>query len=97
MKTTEPEILQGADAAAVEEGMLFEPFFRSRQESVRIQRTQSLAERRKFAVAFRMFGCVRCGTNKRPHAACGFCAPCYQWYRGALNKALRAIARGEAE
>ena len=96
MKKSEPEILQGAPAAA-EEGILIEPFFRSRQESVRIQRTQTVAERRKFAVAYRLEGCVHCGTKERPHCALCFCAPCYQWFRKLQNKALRLIARGEAE
>lgn len=72
------------------EEILFEPFFRTREEAVRIRRLQTRAERRKFADAFAMVGCIRCGTTQRPHVACGFCQACYVWYGNVLQRALRA-------
>ena len=77
--------------------MLFEPFFRKRSESVRIQRLQTNAERRKFADAFAMEGCLHCHSKKRQHRACGLCVVCHRWYKNVLQKVLRARMRGELE
>lgn len=69
--------------------LLFEPFFRRRKESTEIKKLETLAERRKFAIAFEMVGCVRCETKARPHAGCGFCDACYGWYSSVLKRAVR--------
>jgi len=78
-----------------EDAMLFEPFFRSRSESVRIQRLQTHAERRKFADAFALEGCLRCQTKSRPHCACGLCTVCHRWYKNVLQKVLLARQKGD--
>jgi len=75
------------------DGMLIEPFFRNREEAIRIKRLQTQTERWKFSDAFALVGCVRCGTKQRPHHACGFCAACYRWYSNVLQKVLRARQR----
>jgi hypothetical protein len=79
-----------ADAPGESKVDLLEPFFHSREENLRIRRSQSQAERAKFADAFAIVGCIRCGTKDRPHAACGFCASCYTWYAHVLRKVVLA-------
>lgn len=77
------------------EAMLFEPFFRRRSESLRIQRNQTVAERRKFAVAFAKVGCLRCQTKDRPHRANGLCTVCHRWYARVLQVSLSELRAGE--
>jgi hypothetical protein len=77
--------------------IVIEPFFRTREESRRMAGLQTLPERRKFPDAFALVGCVRCGTKQRPHRACGFCEPCYQWYAAVLKKVIRARERDRDE
>lgn len=76
---------------------LLEPFFRSRAEANRIRQTQTSAERRKFADAFALVGCVRCQSKDRPHQGCGFCTTCYRWYTNVLRGVLLARKKGEIE
>lgn len=77
--------------------MLFEPAFRSRQESLRIQRQQSVVERHKFSDTFNRLGCLRCGTKERPHQGHGLCTACHRWYANELEKSMRLRAKGEFE
>lgn len=84
-----------ADTSAGSEVALLEPFFHSREENLRIRHSQSQAERAKFADAFAIVGCIRCGTKERPHCACGFCNSCYAWYAHVLRKVVRARQKAE--
>ncbi len=94
MKTRVTEIeRRPLDTAAT--GQLLEPFFRSREEADTIRRTQSMAERSKFADAFALVGCVRCQSKDRLHAACGFCETCYAWYTNVLKRVVKNRAKGE--
>lgn len=79
-----------------EDALLFEPFFRRREESNGIKKLETLAQRRKFAMAFEMVGCVRCETKERPHAGCGFCDACYGWYRSVLKRAEREAMKEQS-
>jgi hypothetical protein len=83
------------DRPSSDDPMLFEPFFRTRSESVRIQRLQTQVERRKFGDAFTLVGCLRCESKQRPHWACGLCCVCYAWYRNVLRTAVRMRKDGE--
>jgi hypothetical protein len=74
-----------------DDAMILEPFFRKREDTFRIQRLQTKAERKKFAKAFEAVGCVRCQTTSRAHQACGFCTVCYRWYKNVLNNAVRSL------
>lgn len=85
------------DDDKTDEAMLFEPFFRRRSESIRLQRMQTVAERRVFAVAFDDVGCLRCQAKDRPHAAKGMCAVCYGWYARVLQRAFRSIQSGDSQ
>ena len=56
---------------------LLEPWFRSRQESLEIKRTQTVPEQRKWSVYYERWGCVSCTKKKTPHKSLGFCQACY--------------------
>lgn len=74
---------------------LLEPWFRTRQELIEIKRTQTMAERQKFADFFDMHGCLRCQTQDRIHAGEGLCTACHEWFANQLERAMRLRARGE--
>jgi hypothetical protein len=96
MKNQAVEVMSGA-VESTETPMLLEPFFRKRSEAIRIQRLQTLAERRKFADAFALVGCLRCQSKERAHGGCGLCTVCYRWYKNILQRVLRARKSGELE
>jgi hypothetical protein len=96
MKNQSVEVITGA-GDSTETPMLLEPFFRKRSETIRIQRLQTLAERRKFSDAFALVGCLRCQSKVRAHGACGLCTVCYRWYKNILQRVLRARTKGELE
>ena len=56
---------------------LLEPWFRSRQESIEIKRTQTVPEQRKWSVYYDRWGCVSCTKKKTPHKSLEFCQACY--------------------
>ena len=72
---------------------LLEPWFRPRQKSFEIRRTQTMPELRKWRVYFDRWGCVTCGTNKRMHAGLGFCQTCYLRVSQRIKEILKETER----
>ena len=72
---------------------LLEPWFRSRQESLEIKRTQTVPEQRKWSVYYERWGCVCCTKNKTPHRALGFCLTCYLRVAQRIKEILKERER----
>ena len=72
---------------------LLEPWFRSRQESLEIKRTQTVPEQRKWSVYYERWGCVSCTKNKTPHRALGFCLTCYLRVSQRIKEILKETER----
>lgn len=64
----------------------FEPWFRPRELSDAIQRTQTRTQRKRFALYFDQYGCIACQTKERPHAGNGFCGTCRATIQARLKK-----------
>ena len=72
---------------------LFEPWFRNRQESFEIKRTQTVPEQRKWSVYYETWGCVCCKKKQLPHRALGFCLTCYLRVSQRIKEILKATER----
>ncbi len=87
---------QVAEALVQKDGMLFEPWFRARRVAEEIRRLQVVPERKKWAAYYDKWGCLRCGTNSRPHASHGMCSRCNVQIVQRLKEIMREL-RGEKE
>ena len=87
---------QLAEALAQKDGILVEPFFRTRRIAEEIQRLQVVPERKKWAAYYEKWNCLRCGTNSRPHASHGMCSRCTVQIVHRLKEIVREL-RGEKE
>ncbi len=72
---------------------LFEPWFRNRQESLKIKRTQTVPEQRKWSVYYERWGCVCCKKKQLPHRALGFCLTCYLRVSQRIKEILKEAKR----
>ncbi len=72
---------------------LFEPWFRNRQESFEIKRTQTVPEQRKWSVYYETWGCVCCKKKKLPHKSLGFCQACYLRVSQRIKEILKNAER----
>ncbi len=72
---------------------LFEPWFRNRQESFEIKRTQTVPEQRKWSVYYETWGCVCCKKKQLPHRALGFCLTCYLRVSQRIKEILKNAER----
>lgn len=76
-----------------EELKLFEPWFRSRQESNEIRRTKTVPELHRWRAYYDHYGCLMCGKNKRMHYGLGFCQPCRETVARRLKEILEDMER----
>ena len=72
---------------------LLEPWFRTRQESLKIKRTQTVPEQRKWSVYYERWGCVCCKKKQLPHRALGFCLTCYLRVSQRIKEILKEAKR----
>ena len=72
---------------------LLEPWFRSRQESLEIKRTQTVPAQRKWSVYYERWGCVCCKKKQLPHRALGFCQTCYLRVSHRIKEILQDAER----
>ena len=72
---------------------LLEPWFRTRQESLKIKRTQTVPEQRKWSVYYERWGCVCCKKKQLPHRALGFCLTCYLRVSQRIKEILKETER----
>jgi len=89
------EIVKVAPPVKPSDATLLEPWFRNRAETVAIKKSQTYAERQKFADFFELNGCVRCATKNKPHRGEGFCVSCHEWFHSQLQRAMQARRCGE--
>ncbi len=87
---------QLAEALAQKDGILIEPFFRTRRVAEEIRRLQTVPERKKWAAYYERWNCLRCGTNSRPHTSHGMCSRCTVQIVQRLKEIVREL-RGEKE
>ena len=80
---------QIAEALVQKDGLLWEPWFRYRQEAYEIRRLQTVPQQRKMAAYYEYFGCLICGEKERPHAGNACCPRC----RGTRDKRFRWIEK----
>lgn len=88
---TGPQMLKRLVAEQVEgilserDGLMLEPWFRSRSVSNEILRLQKVSDRHKWTRYYQKFGCLVCGDRLRGHAGCGFDQICYGRIRARLG------------
>jgi len=82
-----------AEVLAHREDFLFEPHFQERRVSFELRRLMTVPELKKWSRYYDRWGCLRCGTKRRPHASHGYCQPCKSciWYR--LKTILKELSR----
>jgi hypothetical protein len=85
-----------AEARVQNEGMLFEPWFRSRRVAEEIRRLQTVPERRVSAACYERWGCMICRTKSRPHAGHSMCGRCNALH-GGRRKEIKRELLGEKE
>ena len=68
---------------------IFEPFFRSKEESNQIIKKQTVPQQMKFTLYFAKWGCMVCERTDALHDALGMCQRCYQNRRDRLRKILK--------
>lgn len=69
---------QVTEVLAARDQFILEPWFRTATVSREIRKLQTVQERNAWPLHFERHGCIHCRTKKHPHAALGFCTPCYQ-------------------
>lgn len=78
-----------AEALGQKAGLPWEPYFRTRQETIALRRLQTVPERKKWSVYFDRHGCLYCHKSNQPFAGCGLCVTCYH----KVSRQLRAILK----
>lgn len=62
--------------AQASQGAILEPWFQSPSVAAEIRRHQSIFHKRKFALYFEKWGCLVCGTKRKPHENHALCCTC---------------------
>lgn len=70
-----------------------EPWFQTREVAKKILRLQSVPERRKWAVYYSRWGCVRCGRRGHPHSSNGMCTRCHPMLAMRLREVVKTLMK----
>lgn len=79
--------------AEAQAGALLEPWFPSRTVASEVIRRQAVFHRRKFALYFEKWGCLICGTKKRPHQSHAMCNACNTRFVARLRQIEKDYAK----
>jgi hypothetical protein len=83
-----------AEIVSPEDPFDLEPFFQEQLLAKEIRRLLSKAERQSWPIHYERFGCLYCHKSERPHAAVGFCQPCYHLVLMRRKAILRELKTG---
>lgn len=72
------------EALAANHTAILEPWFRSPAVAAAIRRHQSVFHKRKFSLYFEKWGCLVCGTKRKPHENHALCRTCLERFRTRL-------------